>query len=397
MSVIRVCRTAKLPDPVRISRYQRAPELGPKILFFSGGSALNDVSRCLKHYTHNSVHLVTPFDSGGSSAKLREAFNMPAIGDLRSRLIALADDSVTGHPEVYELFAHRLSENAAPKVLAKELEALLQGKHPLVQNIPNPMRRIVRNQLDFFYENMTTDFDLRGASIGNLILAGGYLNNYRHLDPIIFLFSKLVAVHGTVRAIVNDNHHLVADLENGQRVLGQHNLTGKEVCSIESKVESIFLTNDLASCTPALSEVRKKNRQLIIDSELVCFPPGSFYSSLIANLLPAGVGQAVAKNDAPKVFIPNLGCDPEQYGLSINETVEKLLFYLRKDAGKNVPTERLLNFVMVDSTKGKYNGELDETLLLKQGIQVIDTPLISDNNTRYYDPERLVCALLSLV
>jgi CofD-related protein of GAK system len=396
MSVIRVCRTAKLPDPVRISRYQRVPELGPKILFFSGGSALNDVSRCLKHYTHNSVHLVTPFDSGGSSAKLREAFNMPAIGDLRSRLVALADDSVTGHPEVYELFAHRLSENAAPKALAKELDELLQGRHSLVQNIPNPMRRIVRNQLDFFYENMTADFDLSGASIGNLILAGGYLNNYRHLDPIIFLFSKLVAVHGTVRAIVNGNHHLVADLEDGQRVLGQHNLTGKEVCSIESKVESIFLTNDLSSCKPVSSEVRKKNRQLIIDSELICFPPGSFYSSLIANLLPSGVGQAVAKNDAPKVFIPNLGCDPEQYGLSINETVEKLLFYLRKDAGENVPTERLLNFVMVDSAKGEYNGELDKTLLLKQGIQVIDTPLISDNNTRY-DPERLVYALLSLV
>ena len=87
MNSIRISRTARLPDPLRISRYFKAPELGPDILFFSGGSALNGVSRVLKKHTYNSTHLITPFDSGGSSAKLRQAFDMPAIGDLRSRLI----------------------------------------------------------------------------------------------------------------------------------------------------------------------------------------------------------------------------------------------------------------------------------------------------------------------
>ena len=45
---IRIARTVQVPDPVRISRYRKAPELGPRILFFSGGTALNKASRVLK-------------------------------------------------------------------------------------------------------------------------------------------------------------------------------------------------------------------------------------------------------------------------------------------------------------------------------------------------------------
>ena len=69
------------------------PELGPHIVFFTGGTALRHISQHLAELTHNSVHLVTPFDSGGSSATLRQAFGMPAVGDIRNRLLDLADTS----------------------------------------------------------------------------------------------------------------------------------------------------------------------------------------------------------------------------------------------------------------------------------------------------------------
>jgi hypothetical protein len=127
---IRISRTARLPDPVRISRYAKAPELGPRILFFSGGSALNKASRILKNYTHNSIHMVTPFDSGGSSAKLRKAFAMPSIGDLRSRLMALADENITGQPEVYRLFTYRFPVQGKPEKLLARLDAMIHSRDP---------------------------------------------------------------------------------------------------------------------------------------------------------------------------------------------------------------------------------------------------------------------------
>ncbi len=396
MSPIRVTRTARIPDPLRLSRYLKAPELGPNVLFFSGGTALNDISAILKNYTYNSTHMVTPFDSGGSSAKLRDAFAMPSIGDLRSRLMALADDNITGHPDVYRLFTYRFPKHASKRDLLQQLGSMEQGKDPLVDAISNPMRRLIRNQLGYFLEVMPDKFDLRGASIGNLILAGGYLNNHKHLDPIIFLFSKLVGVLGTVRAVVNDNLHLGAELENGTRILGQHLLTGKEVAPLESPIKSVFLSRQAEKFVAAETRIRKKNKKLIGKAELICFPPGSFYTSLIANLLPRGVGSAIAGNNCVKVYVPNLGHDPEQLGLRTDQAISRLLEYLRSDTGSGCPSDRLLNFVLVDSKHGGRDSVLSQQLRTKHGIELIDTRLVSKQSAPLYDPKLLVEALLSL-
>lgn len=396
MTTLRVTRRAQVPDPLRIRRCQKTPELGPRLLFFSGGSALNGLSRTLQDYTHNSIHLVTPFDSGGSSAKLREAFNMPAIGDLRSRLMALADDTVLGHPEVYRLFQYRLPTDRSTAVLASMLETLADGSDPRMADIPNPMRRLIRNQLGYFCDAMPEDFDLRGASIGNLILSGGYLNNHHHLDPIIFLFSKLVHVRGTVRAIVNRDYHLVATLANGDTVHGQHRLTGKEVAPLDSPIVSLGLSRQRDRDDPVTARLSKKNRRLIDSAELLCYPPGSFYSSLIANLLPAGVGRAIRDNPNPKVFIPNIGVDPEQVGQTLETLIDTLLTQLRRDTGEATPTEELLNFVLLDSRHGHYPSTLYRTFLAERGIDMIDTRLVSERSAPYYDADLLVSALLSL-
>ncbi len=396
MPQIRVTRSARIPDPLRISRYLRTPELGPAILFFSGGSALNRLSRELKNYTHNSTHLVTPFDSGGSSAKLRDAFHMPAIGDLRSRLMALADESVTGHPDVYRLFTHRFSKDEEQTVLLRQLQSMHDGEHPMIAAISNPMRRLIRHQLGYFINGMPDDFDLRGASIGNLILAGGYLNNHQHLDPIVFLFSKLVGVQGTVRNTVNDVLHLGAELEDGSRVIGQHRLTGKETAPLKSPIKHLHLSATLDRYRPVNCKIRKKTRRHIEAAELLCYPPGSFYSSLLANLLPQGVGKAIAGNLCPKVWVPNLGIDPEQLGLSMDQAVDALLCYLRQDAGEDTPVESLLNFILLDSRNGDYPSSLTQERMAELGIQIVDLPLISKASAPLYDPKLLVCALLSL-
>ncbi len=396
MSAIRITRTLRIPDPVRINRYLKAPELGPRILFFSGGSALTGLSRTLKRYTHNSIHLVTPFDSGGSSAKLRKAFGMPSIGDIRSRLMALADESITGHPEIYQLFTYRLPEDEPPAALRKQLESLAKGKAPLVADISNPMRRLIGHQLGWFLQAMPEGFDLRGASIGNLILAGGYLNHHQHLDPIIFLFSKLVNVQGTVQALVNADLHLAAELEDGRMVTGQHRLTGKETPALDSPIKTLLLSKSLDEYQPADAELRKQTRKLMQSAELICYPPGSFYSSLLANLLPRGVSEAIAGNHCPKVYIPNLGRDPEQIGMHSDRGLQTLLAQLRRGLPEDRQNADLLDFVLLDSANASYPGKLSSKLLAAEGIQVIEAKLVSKQSAPLYDQELLVSALLSM-
>jgi CofD-related protein of GAK system len=244
---------------------------------------------------------------------------------------------------------------------------------------------------------MPTSFDMRGASIGNLILTSGFLDNRRHLDPVIFIFSKLVNVLGTVRPVVSSYLHLVAELENGKTIVGQHRLTGKETPPLDSPIRRLYISESRSDPQPVDVPIRAKMRKLIEKATLICYPMGSFYSSLIANLLPRGVARAIANTPCPKVFIPNTGgSDPESIGLDINDQINMLLKYLHRDDDQPLPDSQLLNFVLLDENPDLYPGRLDETGLNRMGIRVIRCRLTSPESTPYIDEKRLVPVLLSL-
>jgi CofD-related protein of GAK system len=379
-----------------LARYRHAPELGPRIVFFSGGTGLRGVSRALVAFTHHSRHIITPFDSGGSSARLRQAFDMPAVGDLRNRLMALADQTVLGNPAIYDLFAFRYPEDEPSERLVDALDRMVAGDDARVREIPEPLRSIVCNHLRFFRDAMPSDFDLRGAAIGNLVLAGGYLNQGRALDSVLFLFSQLVEVRGIVRPVVDRDLHLVADLEDGRRVVGQHRITGRSQEGPSGRIERLFLSGSADAPEPLRAPIPEAVDALIRTSELICYPVGSFYTSLIATLLPAGVSDAIAATTVPKVYVPNPGLDPEEVGMTIVDKVETLLRYLSEGTSEPVPRERLLHFVLLD--REGYGLDTDTVRAIETlGVQVIDTPLVSEERAGYLDEQLLSAALVSLV
>jgi CofD-related protein of GAK system len=388
-------RSARLPDRLRLARYRKAPEYGPRMLFFSGGTAMNSLSRQLTEYTHNSIHLITPFDSGGSSAKLREAFGVLGVGDFRSRLMALADQSVKGQGKIFRLLSFRFPKDASPEKLRSRLQDMVNGRNPLVSPIMDPMQKIIRNHLRYFCEQMPDGFDLRGASIGNLALVGGYINNARDMEPAIFLFSKLVETRGIVRPIVGESLHLAAELADGTRLVGQHRITGKEVPPIESPIKDVYLVRGLHDPTPVETSIDEKVRRLIGKADLICYSVGSFYSSLIANLLPQGVGDAVGDTDCPKVYISNRGVDPEQYGMSLLQRVRVLLKYLRARAKRKMRTDELVNFVLVDSRGGAVTPQ-ELRAVRDLGIGVVDHPLVTKSSTPYLDDGQVLSVIVSL-
>jgi CofD-related protein of GAK system len=394
---VQITRIASFPDELRVSRSLRAPELGPRILFLSGGSALRALCRVLKQYTHNSQHLITAFDSGGSSAQLRRAFGMPAIGDLRNRIVALADESVRGNPQIYRLFTHRLAQDAPAAELARELDRLISAEASLVAAIPEPMRRIVQTLLHLFAEHMPRDFDLRGANLGNLLLAGGYLSHSRDLESVLFLFCKLLEVRGMVRCIVDDDLHLCAELADGTRVVGQHLITGKEAAPIGSAIRDLYLVDGLDAPRRVSTSIGEKVRRSIAAADLICYPMGSFYSSVVANLLPGGVGRAIVSASGPRVYIPNTGHDPEQHGMSVADTLEALVRHVRTDAGQDVPLSRIVNLVLLDQDPSQYGMPLELERIERMGAQVARLELVTESSRPHADPLRLTEALLSLI
>ncbi|WP_461210216.1 GAK system CofD-like protein [Desulfocurvus sp. DL9XJH121] len=371
------------------------PQDGPRILFFSGGTALSALSRRIIGHTHNTAHVITPFDSGGSSAILRRAFSMAAPGDLRNRLMALADRSQTGNPEVFALFEHRLPKRADPRGLDAELAEMASGAHPLVKAVPNPARKVIRAHLEAFLQQMPPSFDLRGASIGNLILTAAYLLSGRSYSRALDSFSSLARVLGHVAPVCEDDLHLAAELADGGVVCAQHRLTAKEGPAPSSPIQRIWTCRGLDDPTPAPCAASARTLELVAGAELICFPMGSFFTSIMANLLPSGVGRAVAANPCPKVFIPNLGHDPECPHLGVAGRLEMILGALGADLEDGAPAP-VVDMVLADAEGGSYGGGLDAEELRALGTRLVSRPLVSARSAPLLDAGLLTGELLAL-
>lgn len=373
-----------------VARHQSAPEAGPRLLFFSGGTALNSLAVELKQHTHNSIHLVTPFDSGGSSASLRTAFNMPAVGDLRSRMMALADETCSGHPELYRLMTHRLPKESGQEHLRERLEQISQATDPLSSSLQQPLQGLICHYLKRFLNAAPEDFDYRSASLGNLVLTGGYLQDGRSLTPITLLLAELLEMRGIVCPITQQVSQLRVTTASGRTVIGQHLMTGKEVPPLAERIIEVALEHPPGQ----LVLLRPAERDLIESADLLVFPPGSFFSSLIANLLPEGVSRAIANSRARKVFVPNLGLDPELYGMTLRDQIE----FLQRQLGCETEAQGTskIDLLLTDSN---LHAEVDSQLscwLKEQGIELVDMDLAGASTDRY-DEQKLCQALLALV
>lgn len=383
---------APLPDPGAVARAEKAPEAGPRIVFLSGGSALRGLSRALTRYTHNSVHLITPFDSGGSSALLRTAFGMLAVGDLRNRLLTLADEESR---ELRRVLHSRLPKEAPTEALERRLAALAAGRDPLLVGLPAPVRERVAQLFEAFRRRMPPGFDLRGASLGNLVLAASNLE-HGGIGPALDELGRLLGARGRVLPTTDADLQLAARLADGRVLVGQHLLTGKEHPPLQSRIEEFWIVEGVGDSTrradpPASPEAVRE----IARADLVCYPMGSFYTSLLCNILPRGIGGAVAACPAPKVYVPSTGRDPELVDTDIGRAAVLLVEALRQEI-PGAPVSRLLDALLLDPAPDVYGAPPDRRALARLGIPCIDTRLVTPSSLPDVDADRLAQVLVSL-
>jgi CofD-related protein of GAK system len=366
-----------------------------RVLFFSGGSALRGLARVLIESTHASRHIVTPFDSGGSSAELRRAFRMPAVGDLRNRVLALADTGAPGVRPTHDLLASRFETESDPGAPTGALAGLVDGSDARLGGLPEPARSTIRRHLGAFLDAMPTSFDLRGASVGNLVLAGAWLDGGRRLAPAVDRLAELVSARGIVRPVVDADLHVGAELADGRTLLGQHLLSGKVAPPLDVPVSRLFLSASDTEPRRAHPEIDAEVDGLVRTADLICYPVGSFWTSIVATLLPAGVADAIAAAAAPKVYVPNPGHDPEEVGMDLPTKVRTLRESLERGATERVAPGRLLSAVLVDAAGAAIDAS---TLRAVEalGVEVIDRPLFTETSRPRFDDRLLAEALFSL-
>jgi 2-phospho-L-lactate transferase/gluconeogenesis factor (CofD/UPF0052 family) len=408
----------------------------PKTVFLSGGTALHKVSSCLGYLRvfasfnkselegywgtgkiddliQHSSHIITCFDSGGSSAILREVLlSFPAVGDLRNRLCSIAQGILDAHQffdqqqqsqqqhtssfvhlckyrfpnekessllslssadlvTVLSSFSHYLSNSnleMALKALSQPplVDLFVSQLLPLIQNLPQEICSLCGQYLETFLSaifssspscssfSSCSSFNCYNASLGNLILTGAYLQHHESLVTAVETLSVSLGISSGdpiaepllpfIRIIPASTAHLTlgARLQSGDLILGQHAITQEKgaTLGLHSPIESIFLIDypsspaplpalldpPLLSCLERSANASPEAIASLTDADLVCYSVGSFFTSIVASLLPTGLSTAIRKNHrAVKVYLPNMTLDTEMIGLSLYEATDLLI------------------------------------------------------------------------
>jgi uncharacterized cofD-like protein len=218
-----------------------------RITGIGGGTGLPVLLRGLVQEEHVDITaIVAVSDNGGSSGRLRKSFDMPAVGDLRNCLVALAEHGST----LAGLFQHRFSGSC-----------------------------------------------LEGHALGNLIVAALHQQT-GNLQHALEIARQLLALNGRVLAVTEIPIMLSARFADGSMVHGE-----SEITAANKRVERISLEPDNPAASAGVLEA-------IHLADAIVLGPGSLYTSVLPNLLVAGVAGAIQRSNAIKILLCNLMTQP---------------------------------------------------------------------------------------
>lgn len=290
-----------------------------KVVVIGGGTGMSNLLSGLKKYPLDITAIVTVCDDGKSTGILREEFNIPAVGDIRRILVALSETE----PLVMDLFNYRFS----------------------------------------------TSSDLDGHTVGNLLLTAASEISGNLSDGIEAL-SKVLNLKGKVVPLTEDNVTLMAKLEDGTIIEGEHNITLRKE---KSKIKKVYYKEKAVPTKETLTAIR--------EADLILLSMGSLFTSIIPNLLIKEVIKEIENSKAKIMYICNMMTQPgETDNFTVTDHVKKLNEYL----GKRHVDIVLANTGKIDKKMAKFyetEEQKDPVLLDVKNIEALDISVINDDFT----------------
>lgn len=319
------------------------------IVAIGGGTGTFVVLSGLKRVpTLDLTAVVTVADSGGSTGRLRDAYGFLPVGDARQALVALAGDN--GTSLIRSLFAHRFSKG-----------------------------------------------DIKGHNFGNLFLTA--LTEMLGSDVAAFeAASKILKIRGKVLPVSETAPTLVARLENGESIVGEHKID--TVTANRSHVKELTTEEPIMAYQGAV--------EAILGADLIILGPGDLYTSTAANLVVKGIPEALQRSPGKFVYIVNLFSKSGQTdGYAASRCVKEVVRYARR-----VPDYVIMNSGAIPEAALAYyasEGECPTKDDLGDAGWVIRADLVSttilegdaaDSLQRSlvrHDPDKLAALLTTLV
>jgi len=316
---------------------------GPKIVAIGGGTGLSALLRGLKEHTGNITAIVTVADDGGSSGALRDELGIPAVGDIRSCIAALAD----AEPLMRDFLGYRF-----PGGQSSDGEPI-----------------------------ETEPGGLGGHAIGNLLIAALTAVEGGDFEAAVRRMNRVLAVRGQVLPVSPTPITLHARTRNGVVVSGQTHVMRTP------GIDRVWITPpDVTPSADALSA--------IAEADVVVMGPGSLFTSLLPVLLVPEIRAAILATRALRIYICNVATQAgETAGYDLADHLEALIAHT---------SPGLVDVVLAND---QFNARVPhdwiaESVRLRWPPAVDPVPaLVTDNvvdavNAHHHDPARLAAAVL---
>ncbi len=322
-------RNESLVNIIYNHRYLRR---GPKIVAIGGGTGLSTLLRGLKQYTGNLTAVVTVADDGGSSGRLRQELGLPAPGDLRNCIVALAD----AEPLMTKLFQYRFNEGSG----------------------------------------------LEGHSFGNLFIAAmsSVTGNF---EDAVRETSRVLAVRGQILPSTLANVTLSAVTEDDESIHGESNITERG-----SRIKQVFIHPENAQANP--DAIRA-----ILDADMIVIGPGSLFTSVLPNLLVDGIRRAIEMSKGFKVYVCNVATQHgETDAFTVSDHCRVLYDHLPHQlfqyvvANTNIAKDGLPEAWHAEPVR------MDTQRI--NGTMVLAADVVSEENRYHHDTAKLAAAVMNL-
>lgn len=286
-----------------------------KVVILGGGTGMSTLLSGLKNFPVEITAIVSVCDDGSSTGRLREEFKIPAMGDIRKVLVSLSETE------------------------------------PLVEKLLN--------------YRFKTKSDLNGHTVGNLLLTATS-NMTGNMKDGIDVLSKILNLKGRVLPLTEDNVVLIGEMTDGEKVVGEHNITG-----INKRIKKVYYMEEPKIC----EEVKNS----IETADLIILSMGSLYTSIIPNLICREIIKSLDKSSKKIMYVCNMVTQP---GETDNMKTSDHLKIINDYLGKHKIDVVIANNGIISheiATKYATLEQKDPVILDRNEINNMNTELIENN------------------
>lgn len=236
-----------------------------KVVVMGGGTGQATLLRGLKLL--QNIHLtaiVTVADDGGSTGRLRRAFHIPAMGDIRNVMISMAESET---------------------MLSTLMEYRFEG---------------------------SPENEIYGHNLGNLILTALTDRSGNFMEAITAI-SKVLNVKGDIIPSTLQVITLFAEMVDGTIVRGESNIpkTG-------NRINRVFYQEKVRASRQAIEAIKS--------ADLIIYGVGSLYTSICPNLIIEDLADALKVAKARKIYVCNAMTQPgETDDYSMEDHVDAIM------------------------------------------------------------------------